>query len=186
MRALHPLAALLVLAACHKPIDGNAASNVGVANAAAPAPKKLDRTHAGQAAPDTTFEDPHGKPVTLARFRGKPLLVNLWATWCAPCKKELPTLDRLAAEQGDKLQVLTIGEEDTDGRRKVDAYFAQAKFARLEAWLDPKLALTDSLKVNDLPTTILFDRAGREIWRVTADKDWTGAEARALIAEGRR
>lgn len=186
MRALHPLAALLLLAACHKPADQNAAANLATGNIAAPAPKKLDRSHAGQAAPDTAFEDPHGKPVTFARFRGKPLLVNLWATWCAPCKKELPTLDRLAAREGDKLQVVTIGEEDTDGRRKVDAYFAQSKFAKLEAWLDPKLALTESLKVADLPTTILFDAGGREVWRVTADKDWTGAEAKALIAEALR
>jgi thiol-disulfide isomerase/thioredoxin len=191
MRAASALAALLAVAACHKPgADANGANaSAGaapVANATAPAAGRLDRSHAGQAAPDTAFEDPHGKRVTLAAFRGKPVLVNFWATWCAPCKKELPTLDRLAAEMGDRLRVVAIAGEDTDGRRKVDAYVAAAKFARLEAYLDPKLDVTGKLKVNELPTTILFDAAGREIWRVTADKDWQGAEARGMVAEAFR
>lgn len=182
MRSLLPLLALAALAGCNKPAgDGNAAAKAPPGNAAASAAGKLDRSHAGQPAPDTAFEDPDGETVTLADFEGKPVLVNLWATWCAPCKKELPTLDRLAAAQGDKLRVVTISE-DKDGRQAVDAYFEKAKFAKLEPYLDPTVDLTDSLKVNDVPTTILFDAEGREVWRVKGDKDWDGAEARALVA----
>jgi thiol-disulfide isomerase/thioredoxin len=113
-------------------------------------------------------------------LEGKPALVNFWATWCAPCKKELPTLDRLATAQGDRLQVVTIAEDEAD---KAAAYLARAKFAKLEAWADPKLGMTDSLSINDLPTTILFDAKGREIWRYKGDRDWQSAESQALIAE---
>src|SRR3954465_8423928 len=150
MRASLPVLALLALVACQKqPAAGNGSISPAAPAASGPAAGKIDRSRAGQPAPDTEFEDPGGETVTLAEFRGKPLLLNFWATWCAPCKKELPTLDGLAAEQGDKLRVVSLSE-DQNGRDKVDAYVAQAKFAKLDAWLDPKLAMTDSLKVNDL------------------------------------
>jgi hypothetical protein len=71
---------------------------------------RLDRSHAGSAAPAATFEDPDGEPVTLADFRGRPLLVNLWATWCAPCVAEMPTLDALARREGERLQVLALSQ----------------------------------------------------------------------------
>lgn len=173
---------ILALSACHDSDAGrNAAANAaGVA--AAPA-AKLDRSHAGQPGPDTAFQDADGDPTTLAALEGKPTLVNFWATWCAPCKAELPTLDGLAAAQGDKLQVVTIAEDDAD---KAAAYLAQAKLAKLEAWADPKLAMTDALKINDLPMTILFDARGREVWRYRGDRDWRSAESGALIAEALR
>jgi tartrate dehydratase beta subunit/fumarate hydratase class I family protein len=79
--------------------------------------------------------------------------------------------------------VVTIAEDEAG---KAAAYVAQAKFARLEAWADPKLRMTDALKINDLPTTILFDAKGREIWRVRGDLDWQGAQAKALLAEALR
>jgi thiol-disulfide isomerase/thioredoxin len=179
MRTLLLLAALAGVSACHQGADGqNAAGNAAAPAAAAAA--KLDRSHAGQPAPDTGFLDPDGDATTLAALEGKPVLVNFWATWCAPCKKELPTLDRLATAQGDRLQVVTIAEDEAG---KAAAYLAQAKFAKLEAWADPKLGMTDSLSINDLPTTILFDAKGREIWRYKGDRDWQSAESQTLIAE---
>jgi thiol-disulfide isomerase/thioredoxin len=186
MRALLPLPLLAIaaLAACHQqPAAGNAAGNAGAPASPAAASAKLDRTHAGQPAPDTSFQDPDGDATSLAAFQSKPALVNFWATWCAPCKTELPTLDRLAAEQGERLQVVTIAEDDAD---KAAAYLAQAKFAKLEGWADPKLRMTDSLKINDLPTTILFDAKGREVWRYKGDRDWQSPEAKALVAEALR
>jgi thiol-disulfide isomerase/thioredoxin len=159
------------------------------AQAAAPAvPEaagKVDRSHAGKPAPGTEFDDPDGDTVTLASFEGKPLLLNLWATWCGPCVKEMPTLDALAARQGDKLQVVALSQ-DTSGREKVDAFFSKAKIGKLEAYMDPKLAVMGDLRVEELPTTILFDAQGREIWRVTGELDWQSPKAAALIAEGFR
>ncbi|HEY0085586.1 MAG TPA: TlpA disulfide reductase family protein [Allosphingosinicella sp.] len=142
----------------------------------------IDRSRAGTAAPDTSFEDPDGEKVTLADFRGKPVLLNLWATWCAPCVKELPTLDALQTREGERLKVLTVSQ-DMEGRAKVEAFLAKGKYRSLEAWLDAGMALMSDLGVTTLPTTILYDAQGREVWRLAGDKDWTGTEAAGLIAQ---
>jgi len=141
----------------------------------------LDRSHKGEAAPVTAFENPAGAAVTLADFRGKPVLLNLWATWCAPCVKEMPTLDALAASLGDSVQVLTVSE-DLDGAKKVDPFFQKAAFQRLQPYLDTKSAFSLGMGVN-LPTTILYDSQGKEVWRMGGGMDWTGQTARELVAE---
>ncbi len=141
----------------------------------------VDRSKQGEAAPDYGFLDPAGKPVTLAAFRGKPLLVNLWATWCAPCVREMPTLDRLAVREKDKLQVLVISQ-DLDGAAKVTPFFEKAKFAALQPYLDPDVKFSTGYGVN-LPTTILYDAEGKEVWRVSGDMDWDGETAAKWIAE---
>jgi thiol-disulfide isomerase/thioredoxin len=147
-----------------------------------PAAGTVDRSHAGEAAPATAFQDPDGARTSLAEFAGKPVLLNLWATWCAPCVKELPTLDALQVREGKALQVLTVSQ-DMEGRPKVEAFLAKGKFQTLEAWLDPEMALMSELGVSTLPTTVLYDARGREVWRVVGDKDWTGAEAAKLLRE---
>jgi thiol-disulfide isomerase/thioredoxin len=154
----------------------------------APAPKAepmkagaVDRSRAGTAAPGTTFEDQDGEKVSLAEFRGKPVLLNLWATWCAPCVKELPTLDTLQSREGERLKVLTVSQ-DLEGRAKVEAFLEKGKYRTLEAWLDPEMALMSDLGVTSLPTTILYDAEGREVWRVAGDKDWAGPEAAKLLS----
>ena len=185
-----PLCLLLLLpalAACERqaeaPADRSAAGNAAAPAAAAARPTLgLDRSHAGSPAPDSAFEDPDGAPASLADFRGKPLLLNLWATWCAPCIKELPTLDALAQREGERLQVVTLSE-DMAGRAKVESFLAKRQFAGLEAWLDPEMKMMGALKVATLPTTILYDSEGKEIWRFTGDEDWSGDEAAKLIAE---
>ncbi|HYJ83737.1 MAG TPA: TlpA disulfide reductase family protein [Allosphingosinicella sp.] len=149
----------------------------------APATGRLDRSNAGEAAPATAFEDPDGAPASLAGFRGRPLLVNLWATWCAPCIAEMPTLDRLAARERGRLRVLTISQ-DEDGRERVEAFFARQGYRNLETWLDPKLALMTGLEADTLPTTILYDSAGREVWRVIGMEDWDSGRAALLLQEG--
>jgi thiol-disulfide isomerase/thioredoxin len=175
--AVFPL--LLLLAACGK--EAPAPPPKGEAPAAAKA-GAVDRSHAGSAAPNTVFENPDGEKVTLAEFRGTPVLLNLWATWCAPCVKELPTLDALQEREGKRLQVLTVSQ-DTEGRAKVEAFLAKGKYRTLEAWLDGEMGLMSALGVTTLPTTILYDANGREVWRVAGDKDWMGAEAAALLRE---
>ena len=147
----------------------------------APAAGTFDRSHKGEAPLPAAITAPDGKDVTLASFRGKPLLVNLWATWCAPCVAEMPTLDRLAGQAGDRLQVVAVSQ-DLDGAAKVRPFFAERGFAHLRPYLDPKVALSTGYGVN-LPATILYDANGREVWRRVGGLDWTGAEAAKAIAE---
>lgn len=114
-------------------------------------------------------------------FHGKPLLVNLWATWCAPCIAEMPTLDKLATERGDRLAVIAVAQ-DLQGEAVVDPWFQQAGLSTLQPYLDPQNGLLDATN-SALPTTILYTAEGREIWRVVGAIDWQGDEAKALLAE---
>jgi thiol-disulfide isomerase/thioredoxin len=127
------------------------------------------------------FQDPTGKTARLADFRGKPVLVNLWATWCAPCVVEMPSLDALAARE-PRLKVLALSQ-DLEGKAKVDPFFAERRFSKLEPFIDAELGMMTSLGVGTLPTTILYDGEGREVWRITGLEDWTGSRAKALIEE---
>jgi len=144
-------------------------------------PGKIDRSQAGTATPTDPFNAPDGKTVTLAAFRGTPLLVNLWATWCGPCVKEMPSLDRLAARTGTKLRVLTVSQ-DMQGRAAVDRWWTGKSLTKLERYVDDKNNLGFALGGGSLPTTVLYDANGREVWRVTGELDWDGATARALLA----
>jgi thiol-disulfide isomerase/thioredoxin len=143
----------------------------------------LDRSHKGDAAPTTAFENPAGGQVTLASFQGKPVLLNLWATWCAPCVKEMPTLDALADSLGDSVQVIALSQ-DLEGAEKVDPFFQKAGFRRLQPYLDKQAAMSSGLTVN-LPETILYDSQGKEVWRMAGGMDWTGQTARELVAEAK-
>jgi thiol-disulfide isomerase/thioredoxin len=146
---------------------------------------RLDRSRAGTPAPADAFEDPEGGAVSLSDFRGRPLLVNLWATWCAPCVVEMPTLDALAEREGGRIQILAISQ-DAGGQAKVDAFFAERRFSALEPYIDPNLTLMPELGVDTLPTTILYDAEGREVWRITGIEDWRSRRAADLIAEAFR
>jgi thiol-disulfide isomerase/thioredoxin len=161
---------------------GVTADEVAPDNAApaAAAAGTVDRSHKGEAAPTVAFLDAAGKPVNLADFRGKPVLVNLWATWCAPCIKEMPSLDAAAAAAGDKVHVLAVSQDMQ--REKVAPFFAERKLTNLAPYADPELGLSLAYKAN-LPMTVMLDANGRELWRVSGAMDWAGAEATALIAE---
>lgn len=157
------------------------ANDAAAATNAVPAPA-VDRSHHGETAPDFAFQGPDGKRLTLASFRGKPLLLNLWATWCAPCVREMPALDALAGA-GGPLQVVAVSQ-DMDGAAKVTPFFQAKGIRHLKPYLDPDLRLSTGFGAN-LPTTILYDSGGKEVWRLTGGYDWSGASARALIAEAR-
>jgi thiol-disulfide isomerase/thioredoxin len=144
--------------------------------------KGVNRSSKGKPAPATMFKDPDGKDISVASFAGTPVLVNLWATWCAPCVKELPTIGALEAAQKGKLAVIAVSQ-DMGERGKVDAFLAGKKLGRFAAYHDADMALSLDSGAQVLPTTILFDAAGKEVWRYTGDLDWTGAEARKLLAE---
>ena len=142
----------------------------------------LDRSHAGEQMPDFTVTNADGAELNLTSLQGKPVLVNLWATWCAPCVVELPMLDAVAEDLGDRIKVLTVSQ-DTQAPEKVGPFLKEREVVNLEPWLDPKADLTFKLAASTLPTTILYDAQGKELWRYVGGHDWTSKEARALIDE---
>ncbi len=144
----------------------------------------LDRTHAGAALPEVTVTDPAGTTLNLAEASGKPMLLNLWATWCAPCVVEMPMLDAIAGEMGDRLRVVTVSE-DMKGAEVVVPFFEQKGFANLPHWMDPEMDLAFGFGGGaSLPLTVLYDAEGKEVWRMIGGFDWSSDEARALIEEG--
>lgn len=143
---------------------------------------QIDRSHAGETAPAALFTAPDGKPVRLADFRGKPLVVNLWATWCAPCIKEMPTLDALAVREGEAATVLVVSQ-DLTGEKAVAPFFAQRKFKRLEPYLDTENALATALAAQTLPVTVIYDARGIEVARVVGAMSWDGDRAAGLLDE---
>ena len=161
----------------------------GAGEQAAPAEQQakqgVDRSHKGEAAPAASFLGPDGGEISLAELRG-PVLVNLWASWCAPCVKELPTLHALARshDEDGALGVVAVSQ-DIGSQGSVQAFLAKLKVEGLGAYHDPEMKLTDALSVQVMPTTVLYDAAGKEVWRFTGDLDWTGAEAAKLLAEAR-
>lgn len=175
---LAPLA-LLAAASCQQQ-----AAEQESAEAVAPA-KGVDRSQAGKPGPDVAFADPDGGEISLADFRGGPVLVNLWATWCAPCVKELPTLDALAKRHAidGALAVIAVSQ-DTGPQASVRAFLEELKTDELGAYHDPKMVLSGALGVQVMPTTIYYGADGRELWRYVGDLDWNGEEAARLLAEG--
>jgi thiol-disulfide isomerase/thioredoxin len=146
--------------------------------------KGVDRGHKGQPAPVAKFKNPDGGDFNLSKFKGTPVLVNLWASWCAPCIKELPTLQKLEAAQADegKLGIIAISQ-DMAPQGSVDAFLTERDIGRFAAYHDPDMNLSSALAVQILPTTILYDGQGKEVWRYVGDMDWTSAEAAKLLAE---
>ena len=187
LRLIVSLLALTALAACDRQKGETpqaAANEKGSAEAAPAGPVKgVDRSRAGTPAPAVTFQNPDGGDFDLSRFKGGPVLVNLWATWCAPCVKELPTIQKLEdrhAVDGD-LGIIVVSQ-DMAPKASVDS-FLKAKGIALRSFLDPEMKLTGALGVEVMPTTLLYDSQGKEVWRYTGDLDWTGPEAAKLLAE---
>ncbi|MGQ3102099.1 MAG: TlpA family protein disulfide reductase [Sphingopyxis solisilvae] len=164
-----------------QPADGQANVSAGQAKGIGKFEYVVDRSHKGEAAPSAAFTGPDDAVVTLAGFKGKPLLVNLWATWCAPCVAEMPTLDALAAKRGEAMAVIAVAQ-DLQGAEVVDPWFQKAGLKALQPYLDPENALLDAYN-SALPTSIFYDAEGRELWRVIGAIDWQGKEATALLAE---
>ena len=184
MRLILLLLALGLVAGCDRQKEEPPQAN----EAAAPAliEKGVDRSQKGKPAPDTVFNDPDGGEISLADFKGTPVLVNLWATWCAPCVKELPTLDRLAGSHAvdGQLGVIAVSQ-DMGPQPSVKAFLAKLGVQHAGAYHDADMGLSGALGVQVMPTTLLYDSAGREVWRYVGDLDWTGPEAEALLSEAK-
>ncbi len=143
----------------------------------------LSYTVAGKQAGDMVFTGADGRDVALTDFAGRPLLVNIWATWCAPCKAELPELDRLAASQEGKLSVIAVSQ-DLEGRKPVMAFFGEASISNLEPYTDKENALLQGFGGNVvMPTTILYDSDGKEVWRIAGPVNWGDPQITELLAQ---
>jgi thiol-disulfide isomerase/thioredoxin len=152
------------------------------ARPAAAAPHGLNRLREGEAAmPDLSFTDAEGKGFTPAEFAGRGLVINLWATWCPPCVREMPALDRLAATLArDGVVVLPLSS-DRGGAPVVQAFYERTQLRTLRVWLDPRGAAARALGARGLPTTVIVDRGGRERARLEGDAEWDAPEFVAAI-----
>lgn len=135
--------------------------------------------------PDLAFEDAGGQPHKLSDWRGKTVLVNLWATWCVPCRKEMPALDALEGKLGgDKFAVVAINI-DTRDPDKPKAFLQSAGLTRLGSFADPKAKVFQDLKgvgrAIGMPTSVLVDGAGCEIGTIAGPAEWASPDALALI-----
>ena len=131
--------------------------------------------------PATTFTDREGGEHALSDWKGRVTLVNFWATWCAPCRKELPALDALNRDLGgDDFAVVTIaaGRNALPGIQRL---FDEVGVETLPVYLDPKLQLSREMGVLGLPVSVLLDREGREIARMSGDAEWNSDSARAIV-----
>jgi thiol-disulfide isomerase/thioredoxin len=142
---------------------------------------KFVRAKTPKPLPDLSLQDADDKPLSLADFRGKALLINFWATWCAPCVKEMPALDRLQAMfPKDKFLVLPLSI-DGPTKPKVVPFYKDQKLAHLGIYFDKGRKAMQGLDVSLLPTSILVDPQGREIGRLEGDADWDMPEGVALM-----
>lgn len=143
---------------------------------------KLQIPRTPVAAPSVDFTGPDGAPARLADFKGKVLVLNLWATWCAPCVKEMPTLAKLAtAYAGKPVQVVAL---DQDSSRKLeDAKTFIASHAPLAFYKDPDFKVMPALGLPSpgYPTTVIYDKGGVQRAYLQGEADWSSPEARALV-----
>jgi thiol-disulfide isomerase/thioredoxin len=122
-------------------------------------------------APELSFVDLAGNTVNLADFTGKIVLVNLWATWCAPCLREMPSLERMQSRLGDKITVIAISE-DRGGSKTVEPFIGKLGLRSVKTYLDPKSTAERAFKVQGLPTSFLIDREGRVVGSVEGAAEW--------------
>lgn len=136
---------------------------------------------APEALPEVSFVDGTGAARTLKDWQGKVVLLNLWATWCAPCRKEMPSLDRLQKELGsDRFEVvaLSVDRAGIEGSKK---FLDEINVSALKLYVDPTARATSGLKAVGLPATLLIDAQGREIGRLTGPAEWDSEDAKRLI-----
>ncbi len=141
----------------------------------------LDRSHKGEAAPAIAFTDPAGKPSSVKAFAGKPILLNLWATWCGPCVTEMPTLDKAAAD----MTIVAVSQDlGAEGAAKAAKFLHDHNVTHLPSYTDPETKMSVAYNAS-LPTSVLYDSTGHEVWRMTGGMDWTTETAKQLLAEAK-
>ncbi|CAM5529322.1 Thiol:disulfide interchange protein TlpA [Mycolicibacterium aubagnense] len=149
--------------------------------AAADPPKNFVLRDAPAPVPELQFTDGEGNPQKLADFRGKVVLLNVWATWCPPCRKEMPTLDRLQAALGGpdfKVVALSI---DRGGTEVVKKFYADIGIQHLAIHIDASSKAGFAVATAGLPTTLLIDAQGQEVARLTGPEEWDAPDMVAFL-----
>ena len=134
------------------------------------------------APPDHVFYDAKGKAMTIADLKGKVVVMNIWATWCAPCQAEMPTLAKLQAHYKDKpVEVVAVSIDSVDDAAKATLFIA--KNEPLKFYHDREMKMPFVLKpvAPGAPTTVIYGKDGMEVGRVAGEADWSGADVRAVI-----
>jgi thiol-disulfide isomerase/thioredoxin len=132
-------------------------------------------------APEIAFKDAADRALTLADFRGRLVVLNFWATWCAPCVEEMPALERLhAAVSGEGIEVVALSV-DRGGMRQVGPFFEAHALKSLPVYLDPPGASMRAFALRGLPTTVVIDPQGRETGRLEGAAAWDSKDALALL-----
>lgn len=143
---------------------------------------RMDFAFSGETTPGDTFLTPAGQKTSLPDFKGKAVLVNIWATWCAPCEQEMPSLAALqSARGGDDFHVIALSIDEVSERDFASGELKKLSGGALDFYQAETLGITYSLGVTGFPTTILYDETGREVARYLGDTDWSGYEALAFI-----
>ena len=131
--------------------------------------------------PDAAWTNGNGDQRTLADFAGKVVMVNFWASWCAPCLRELPSIDRLQAKMAsDDFTVVAINI-DREGLQVAQPFAQRLNLSSLSLYLDPRSIVSRAMGVQVMPTTVLYDRTGRELGRLEGSAEWDTPEAQALL-----
>ena len=151
----------------------------GLGIAAESEPDTPDRTKLGEfvpasqpsPAPAISLVDSSGQTIELSDLRGKPLIINLWATWCEPCLREMPSLERLQSRFGERIAVLAVSE-DRGGNKTVEPFIAKLGLKSVKIYMDPKSEVGHAFAVRGLPTSLLIDRNGMVLGRVEGAVDW--------------
>lgn len=151
--------------------------------------EKLDFTFAGTVPERTPFTGPEDQPLSLDRFKGQIILVNFWATWCAPCEREMPSLGALqTALGGDAFQIIAVSVDDDEDRAYARTQLSRWTGGTLDFYHTSEYALTYAVGIRGFPTTILYGADGAEIARFAGELDWSSLEAvgfiRAVIEAG--
>lgn len=131
--------------------------------------------------PELRIQDDQGHDLTLADFRGRVVLLNVWATWCVPCRQEMPTLDRLQARLGGKDFLVMALSIDRKGAEAVKGFYQEVGVEKLAIYVDPSGKGSRSLAIPGVPTTLLIDREGREVARKMGEAQWDSPEMVSLI-----
>ncbi|MEP4378759.1 MAG: TlpA disulfide reductase family protein [Alphaproteobacteria bacterium] len=131
--------------------------------------------------PDVTVLAQKDGPITLDRFKGKFVVLNFWATWCGPCIRELPSLDRLNAELGGETAQVVLISQDRGGFKQTDRFLKKLKVDFPDNFIDERLKFSRAIGVVSLPTTILIGPDGKELGRLVGSAEWDSPEALDLV-----
>ncbi|MDP5345689.1 MAG: TlpA family protein disulfide reductase [Paracoccaceae bacterium] len=130
--------------------------------------------------PDAVLLDADDAPQSLEKYRGTWVVLNFWATWCAPCRAEMPSLDRLQAMMGDTVAVVPVAT-GPNSLRAITDFYNKAEIKNLPVLRDPKQALAARMAVMGLPLTVILNPEGQEIARLIGDAEWDSDSARAIL-----